>query len=740
MRPFSRLVSLWNTLFRKHALDQELDEEIRSAVDLLADRYVAQGMRPDDAKRAAEAEFGGVAGIAQTKGDVRDSRIGSGIDTLLMDVRFAWRGIRRAPGLTAVAVVTLALGIGANTAIFSVVRAMLIQPLPYRDANRLTFIWLGASRAGPVSGPDFRELRTTNTMFADLAGIWASGTIALTEDAEPEALRASFVTTNFFQLLGVDAAYGRTFRPEDGAPGAPPAILLAWDLFQRRYGGDPSIVGRTIMVSDAPTIVIGVMPRTFRLLLPLDSGVPDHLQVWQPLWPQFEQGPRGNQFLRIVGRMKPGVTVAQARADVDAIARRIVGRQGVDVAFTTVGLQADAVREIRGPLLALFAGVGLLLMIACVNVGSLLVARAVSRSTDIAVRLTLGASHGRLVTQSLVEGSFLVAMGAMAGIAAGFAGLRLLPLFAPESLSRINVSRIDVTVLTYTVGVSVVWGLLFSLAPMTEVLRLSRTPQVGLGGAGAAHASTRVRYRTRASLVIAQVALSVVLLVAAGLLVRAFVTVLNVDRGFKADNRMTFRVALNGNRYPTTEQVLNADTAFRRRDGGRRPEQFAVRRSAELGNHVRTQRFAGAGRNTARDHTCHLSWFVRNFGRPPDRGPLLHRPRAAQHPHHHRRRDDGEPAVARAKCRRAAPQHRSGRADRTGNRCRRRSASPVEELHRRRPPADFHFVSHMAAKPDGVRAAIGSRAGGPSCGCSRGRRVCRSTSADLRRPVAGCLR
>src|SRR6185295_10670335 len=179
----------------------------------------------------------------------------------------------------------------------------------------------------------------------------------------------------------------------------------------------------------------------FRLLLPLDSGVPDHLQVWQPLWPEFEQGPRGNQFLRIVGRMRPGVTVEQARADVDAIARRIAGRQGVDVAFTTVGLQTDDVREIRGPLLALFVGVGLLLVIACVNVGSLLVARAASRSTEIALRVALGASHRRLLTQSLVEGSLLVATGALAGIGVGVAGLKLLLLIAPESLSRINVSR-----------------------------------------------------------------------------------------------------------------------------------------------------------------------------------------------------------------------------------------------------------------------------------------------------------
>src|SRR6185503_1829975 len=180
-------------------------------------------------------------------------------------------------------------------------------------------------------------------------------------------------------------------------------------------------------------------------------------------------------------RMKPAVTVEQARADVDAIARRIAGRQGVDVAFTTVGLQADDVREIRGPLLALFVGVGLLLVIACVNVGSLLVARAASRSTEIALRLALGASHTRLLTQSLVEGSFLVATGALVGIGVGVAGLKLLLLIAPESLSRINVSRIDGAVLTYTLGVSIVWGLLFSLAPMTEVFRLSRAPQSVLG-------------------------------------------------------------------------------------------------------------------------------------------------------------------------------------------------------------------------------------------------------------------
>jgi predicted permease len=487
------------------------------------------------------------------------------LDSLLLDVRYAWRGVRKAPGFTAVIVLTLALGIGANTAIFSVVRAMLLEPLPYRDADRLAFIWLGASRGGPLSGPDFHDIREGSTTFAELGGIWASGTVALTGQGDPEQLRTALVTTNFFQVLGADSALGRTFRAADGAPGAQPTILLAWDLFQRRFGGDPSIVGRQILVNDQPTTVIGVMPRAFRLLLPPDSAVPDHLQVWQPVWPDFERGPRGNQFLRVIGRMRPDVTIAQARSDVDAIARRIAGGRGESFAFTTVALQADDVREIRGPLLALFVGVALLLMIACVNVGSLLIARAASRAKEIAVRLAVGASRRRLLRQSLVEGLLLAGLGAASGVLAGYAGLRALLALAPESLSRIDASRIDLTVFVYTLVISLLWGVLFSLAPMAEVLKNSRRPQTVLASTSGRSAATPVRYRTRATLVVVQIALSVVLLVDAGLLVRAFVEVQQIDTGFQADRRFTFRVALPDNRYQTTEALLSAAGELRQR-------------------------------------------------------------------------------------------------------------------------------------------------------------------------------
>ena len=566
MRILARLASLRNTLFRKSTLDRELDDEIRAAEETLVDRHLARGLSPEAARRAAVAALGGPGGAIRVKEDVREGRIGAGLDSLLLDLRYAWRGLWTTSGLTAVMIVTLALGIGANAAIFSVVRAMLLEPLPYRDADRLVFVWLNQAATGypraPLSGPDLRNLREGSTTCAEFGAIWATGTVALSGDGDPEQLRSAFVTSNFFQVLGAESALGRTFRSEDSAPGAPPTILLGWDLFERRFGGDPSIVGRQILVNDEPTTVIGVMPRTFRLLLPPDSSVPDRLQVWQPFWHDLERGPRGNLFLRVIGRMRPGVTVAQAGADIDGIAHRITREIGKARAFTTVGLQADDVRDIRGPLLALFAGVGILLLIACVNVASLLVARAASRARETALRLALGASRGRLLRQSLVEGLVLTLLGAAAGVLAGYVGLRALLALAPDSLGRIGASRIDMTVFAFTLAISVVWGVLFSLAPAAELFRtgahLSLQPRLR-------SAMMPVRYRTRATLVVVQIALSVVLLVGAGLLVRAFFEVQRVDIGFRSDRHLTFRVAFPDSRYGSTEAVLTAAAELRRR-------------------------------------------------------------------------------------------------------------------------------------------------------------------------------
>ena len=562
MRILTRLVSFWNTLFRRERLERELDEELRASLETLTDRYAAAGMDPRTARRTAVAALGDTA---QVKEAVLDARVGAGFDALLLDLRYAIRGLRKAPGFTAVILVTLALGIGANTAIFSIVRAMLVEPLPYRDADRLVFVWLGrdiVGLRGPLAGPDLRDLKQGTTTFASFGGIWASGAITLTGDGDPEQLRGALVTTNFFDVLGVQPAFGRTFRPEDGFEGVEQRVVLGWELFERRFGADPTLIGRVIAVNEGHATVIGVMPKNFRLLLPADSSVPDRLQAFAPFWPDMESGPRGNQFLRVVGRMRPGATIGDARAEVSAVAAQIARETGRNRVFTTVGLQEDGTREIRGPLTALFAGVAILLMIACVNVAGLLIARAAARGRETALRLALGASPWRLVRLFLVEGLVLTVLGSVGGMFAGYWSLRLLLMLVPESLGRLELATIDVTVLAFTIGISAIAGLLFSLAPRAELFRSS-----------AAERPLQIHWRTttpsaspraRSTLVALQIALSVVLLVSAGLLVRAFVEVMRVDAGFRTDSRLTFRLAIPG-RYGSAESFNGFTGELQRR-------------------------------------------------------------------------------------------------------------------------------------------------------------------------------
>ena len=546
----SRIASFWRNLFRKTAVERDLDEELTAALETLQDRLVAAGMHPDEARRVAVLQLGGVE---QVKEDMRDARVGARLDATLLDTRYALRGLAKAPAFTCVIVLTLALGIGANSAIFSVVHALLLAPLPYRDADRLVFVWSDMTDAGypraPLSGPELADLRTRSTTVSGFGAIWAN-TTALTGDGDPEQLRIGLVTDNFFDVLGAVPALGRSFRADDSAPGARPAILLGWALFERRYGGDRSLVGRQILVNDRPTTVIGVMPKAFRLLLPADSSVPDDLQAWTPFQSRITQGPRGQQYLRVVGRMRPGVTIADARADITSIASHI-SREFTEYGaagrvLTTVALQQDDVREMRSALIALFAGVAILLVIACVNVASLLIARAVSRTKETALRLALGAGRARLLRQCLIEGLLLAGLGLVAGLPAGYGVLRMLVALRPESLSRIELSRFDPPVLLFTIGIALAWGLLFSLAPLVEVFKADIGPSLQRQGRSA---SGPVRYRARAALVVLQIALGVVLLVGAGLLVRTFLRVQQIDPGFKSDRMLTFRVAVPFQRY-----------------------------------------------------------------------------------------------------------------------------------------------------------------------------------------------
>jgi predicted permease len=554
----SRLASVWKTFFGQPRLEADLEDELRGYLDELTDKKTRQGLDPAEARRAAAIDMGGVEPV---KEQTRDARAGGGLETALRDIRYAWRALWKSPGFALATILTLGLGIGANTAIFSLVNAMLLSPLPYRDASRLVFVWSDMSEAGypraPLSGPELADLCRRARQFTGFGAIWAD-TAALTGAGDPEQLRVGRVTTEFFSVLGADAARGRTFRAGDDGGSSPPTILLSAGLWRRRFGGDSGVVGRRILVNGQPTTVIGVMPDSFRLLLPTDSAVPDDLEAWTPFWPKMTEDPRGQQFLRVVGRMKPGVTVAQGKSEIDGIAAQIskefseygsAGRR-----YDTVGLHSDGVREIRPVLLALFGGVAILLLITCVNVAGLLAARAAARRHEIALRIALGAGRQRLFRQCLAEGLVLAALGACAGVVVARGLLAALFAARPESLQRIAAAKIDPRVLAFTGGTAILWGLLLSLAPLAEVLRTAPILNLKRGG----HPTSS---RTRAVLVAVQIALGVVLVVGAGLVARTFSRIAGVDPGFRSARTLSFRLALPDSRYATPESF----NAFSRR-------------------------------------------------------------------------------------------------------------------------------------------------------------------------------
>jgi len=549
---WTRLVSVWRTIAGGDRLDAELDAELASAVEELAARRVRDGEAPEAARRAARLALGG---LQQVKEATRDERVGARVETLVADVRHAVRTVRRARGLSVAVVATLALGIGANTAIFSVVKALLLDPLPYRDAGRLVFVWANLEQAGypraPLAGPELADFRERCASFDGLGAIWAN-TVALTGDGDPEQLRIGLVTPDFFSVLGAEAALGRTFGPEEDTPAPSRAILLSWELWERRYGGDPGVVGGRIEVNGAPVTVVGVMPRDFRLWMPADANVPDDLQAWLPFGRGVLRGPRGQQFLRVVGRLKAGVTVDQADAEVASVGRAMVAEfpdyAASPPTFFAVSLEADGVREVRPALVALFGGVTLLLAMACVNVANLLVARAAARRREIALRMALGASRWRLVRQAVLEGLVLAGLGGAAGLVVAAVGVDLLVSLRPDGLNRLATARLDPGVLAFTAAAALGWGLLFSLAPSAEVVRT--VASTGLRpSSGGRVAGGRAEARVRRALVLTQVALGFVLLVSAGLLLHAFVRLSRVDLGFEAAPALTFRVAPPASRY-----------------------------------------------------------------------------------------------------------------------------------------------------------------------------------------------
>jgi predicted permease len=544
-----RISSFFSNLFRQKRLDSELDGDVDGYLGMLIEEKIGGGLNATEAHRQAMLEMGGVT---QVKELTRDARAGSLLVSFLQDLRYALRLLRKKRSFTIFAVLSLCVGIGVNTAIFSVLHAVLLEPLPYEAPQQLAIVWSvfpgeGLSRS-PASGPELDELRKRSKLFREFGGIWV-GSGALIGEGEPEQIKLGQVTGNFFSVLGAKPSLGRTFFPDEEG-GRAPVVILSDGLWRRRYGADPHIVGRSIRTAGPTLTVVGVMPRNFELIFPTEANVPSDIQAWIPFPFPIEKSPRDLGFIRVIGRLRPNVSISQARSELEGIARDLRAQfheySDQQLGLRVVAMQADAVKEVRAPLMALFAGVMLVLLIACANVANLLLALSSDRTREITMRCALGATRLRIIRQLLTESITLGALGGAAGIARAALLLKLLPLLWPDVVPRLQGATLNGPTLLFTLALSVLTGVIFGLTPAlgaSKVRLIESLKEVGKNFAPG-------RQRLRRLLVLAEVSVAFVLLTGAGLMLRTLTHLLRVDPGFRSQGVITFAISLPGNRYP----------------------------------------------------------------------------------------------------------------------------------------------------------------------------------------------
>jgi len=527
--------------------DNDLDRELQTHLEIEAEEQGEGGL---GAAAAADAARRALGSVARIKEDVRALSPRSIVDDFAQDIRYGVRMLRKHMAFAVAVVLTLALGVGATTAIFSVVDAVLLRPLPYPDADRLAMVWENVdlpayknTQNTPAPG-NFGDWRAQNSTFVDLAAIRANAW-TLTDGGEPTRLGGAMVSASLFTLLQVAPAIGRGFSAEEDRSGSARVVVLGHALWADRFGSDPSVVNRTIRLNDEPYTVIGVMPAGFRF--------PDSdSQFWTPLGLTSEQlANHGSHFLRVVGRLKPGVAIDAAQGDLDAIAKRLMAQypnSNTGVGVSIVPLPQQVVGDVRRPLLVMAGVVGLLLLMVCANVGNLLLARASSRKHEFALRAALGASRLRMTRQLLAESLLLASIGGLLGLGLAAWGVGVLRLLAPAELPRIDEIAINGPVAVFNMAVTLAAGLLCGMLPAIQSGRRNLTTAL----VEQAYASAgRARLRVRHLLVIAQTALGVVVLVCAGLLLRSFVHLTEVPVGFGSEGVLTLRVALPNARYRT---------------------------------------------------------------------------------------------------------------------------------------------------------------------------------------------
>jgi putative ABC transport system permease protein len=539
-------------LVTRDRIEREMDEELRAHHAMLVDDYASRGIPRAEAERRAAITLGG---LDQTKERVRDTRGFPSAEGFVKDVRHALRLLLHAPGFSVVTILTLALGIGVNVAIFSLVDAVVLRPLPYPAPDRLISIWevmtrdVVSSRSSVAPGnlADYRRARG----FSGVAGL-AARVRNLTGGSEPEALMSEEVTDNYFSVLGIAPALGRTFTAEEVVPNGRRAVVLSDAVWRRRFGGDAAILGRSILVDGQPHVVVGVMPAAFRGLT--DFASRDPVGIWLPAAYDAELvGNRGDHQIRLVARLADGVSVEAARSELSAISEglaRAYPKTNDRVRIAMQPLRDDVVRNVWMSLVILFATVALILTIACVNVANLLLARAVGRRREIAVRFALGATRFRVVTGLVTESLVLAAVASAAGLVLAIWIKNALVAAAPQSIPRLTAVSIDARVMLYTIVVGSITGLLFGVIPAWQAGH-SR-PIDALSGAGRVVAGATVM-RWRNALMVAQIALSAVLLVGAGLMIKSLQRLNSVPLGFETEHVIAMRVMLPEARYATQD-------------------------------------------------------------------------------------------------------------------------------------------------------------------------------------------
>ncbi|HET9179385.1 MAG TPA: ABC transporter permease [Terriglobia bacterium] len=541
-------------LFRKNRAEQEMDDELRFHLEKQTEQNVARGMSAQEARYAALRQFGN---LGQVKEECRDTWGARMISEFGQDLRYGLRQLRRNPGFTTVAVLTLALGIGANTAIFSVVDAVLLRSLPYKDSAHLVWTALQNPKSdlhwSAVPHPTYFAWRDKNDVFSGIAATHFTGEFTLTGAGIPERIPGKSVSANFFSVLGVELLRGRSFTPEEDRRGGSRAAILSYGLWQSRYAGDPGVLGRPIMLDDRDYSVVGVLPASFKF--PTSGRQP---QVFVPLAAPSDAS-SAIWFLDVIARLKPGVTLAQAEADLSVIDSRtlpllpkFLGSYTQEVHLRVVSLHDQLTGSVRAPLWTLMAAVAFILLIACANIANLQLSRGSVRARESVLRSALGATHSRLARQLLTESMLLSAMGGFVGLLGGFWGVGLLRSFVPSGLLNVQDVHVDAAALALTIAVSALAGVISYFAPMLTLFspNLSLTIQAGRGQGPR---SRKNAFRQNL-LPLVEVASAVVLLVAAGLLLRSFLRLTGVSYGFDSHNVLTARIFLPLDRYSTEPQ------------------------------------------------------------------------------------------------------------------------------------------------------------------------------------------